>query len=123
MKANELRIGNLYFYEVQDSLSNPDRWLEPSVIDVHDLLYLDTFPDDESFQPMEINDDLLTGFGFEKSGDSHFQTKGMRIWKCSGMYICDKTGTILQYAHQLQNLFQSHNRSELPIDQLQIKAV
>lgn len=117
MKTNDLRIGNLYYYEVQDS---GDRSLDPAVIDVQDLLYLDTFPDDPSFQPMATTDELLLGWGFEKSDDTHFQIKGMKIWKCHGMYLCDKNGTILQFAHQVQNLYHSLHGTDLPTSNFQL---
>jgi hypothetical protein len=124
MKSNELRIGNLYYYLVQDSLDDRERWIEPSIIDVHDLLYLDTFPDDPDFHPMPITEELLIGFGFERISNPNMTAtwkwvKNSENWFIQSMdnpaqFYLNRTSIKINYAHQIQNLYHSITGEELP---------
>jgi len=56
--------------------------------------------------------------GFEECNftENHYNIKGMRIWKCNDMFLCDKTGVQLKYLHQLQNLYFALTGKELNIE-------
>jgi len=117
MKANELRIGNLYYYEVQDC---GERWLEPSVIDVHDLLYLDTFPDDPCFQPMTITEETILLLGAKPFAGKtyHLDSFKIAIFQDGAILFL---GSMLshrikvgQYIHNLQNIYFALTGTDLP---------
>ena len=52
MEAKDLRIGNLVNYNIVDSLDDRKQWLEESLIDASDLLYLEKHPNDTDFKPI-----------------------------------------------------------------------
>lgn len=134
MRAEELRIGNLHYYQMQDSMDERQRWLEPSLIDIEDLVHLNDNPDDPDYLPMELSHELLEGFGFNPHPrlKNHYELHKTNIhgdiitflhiyWVPSqkGFYVFgngvgSQIKQYFQYAHELQNLYNTLTKQELP---------
>jgi hypothetical protein len=59
MKANELRIGNLYEYRMYDELEKPKSWWEVCRIDHEDITRLCLYPEDKDYRAIPIKKELL----------------------------------------------------------------
>lgn len=142
MRAEELRIGNLHYYQMQDSMDERQRWLEPSLIDIEDLVHLNDNPDDPDYLPMELNLELIHSFGFENHPHlkNHYILKeknsiGEEIillhiyWVLNqkGFYVFgngvgSQINQYFQYAHELQNLYKAITKDELPTCYLKLSS-
>ena len=113
MEARELRIGNLVY-----DLSN-------ELIIVHGIDDIDVFNKNmgdiplHSINPIPITEEWFDRFGYSICGfkHNHLVVRGHRIWRCEGMWLCDKNGVIIKHVHQLQNLFFALTGKELELKQ------
>ena len=67
MNTASLRLGNWYYYLMQDHLDKRKVWLKPSQIDLDDLMILTKDPDDELFFEIPITKKILQNAGFQWS--------------------------------------------------------
>lgn len=121
MKSNEVRLGNLYFYQIYDQMEEIERWLEPSKIDQIDIDILDRMPDDPDFQPIPLSKDILQSVGFVwselHSGMvlGHFLIKKKKNrWH---VYHHLNKLSVIDSVHELQNLWHGIHLSELDLSQ------
>jgi hypothetical protein len=68
MNAQELRLGNYYYYHIIDELDERKEWDEVCRIDVMDLDYLLNYPDDKNYNHIPLTEDWLLKAEFD-----HFQ--------------------------------------------------
>lgn len=133
MRAEELRIGNLYYYQMEDSQDERQRWLEPSVIDIEDLVYLSENPDDPDYLPMVPSLELLESFGFQPHpylknhfilnktnhlGDEIILLHLYWVHNQKGFYVFgngvgSQITQYFQFAHELQNLYKTITNEEI----------
>jgi hypothetical protein len=108
MKANELRIGNLVNYLIEDNFEDPSKWYQETYIDAEDLLILSKKGCD-NYQPIPITEERLLKFGFEHWDIKAWAIKGkISIYKQDGVfwYIAHSGNEVcLEHVHQLQNLY------------------
>lgn len=127
MKANELRIGNLIEYKIEDELDERKEWWEVSKVDFQDLTWLDSNPEDSDFRPIKLTEEWLLKFWFKyreflndffiKIDNENIliiekEVIGFSMFKCEPnqrKYFLTK----IYYVHQLQNLFFSLCGEEL----------
>jgi hypothetical protein len=130
MKANELRIGNLVYYTIMDSLDERKRWDEVSTIDADDLSILEK-KEDLDYKPIPLTEEWLLKFGFTNSAIPNKKdiykdlTARMVMWFNDGNYaeldliqdskIISFKHSHVQYVHQLQNLYFALTSEELTI--------
>jgi hypothetical protein len=129
MKANELRIGNLIKYTIEDDLDERKKWSEVSEIDAEDILHLTKFKD-ENYNPIPITEEWLLKFGGIKNtfGDLIFFDIYFSPRMCLRYYkipneldlIQDKKiisfkSNHIKYIHQLQNLYFALTGEELTL--------
>jgi hypothetical protein len=129
MKANELRIGNLFEYHIDDEQGN--EWII-SEIDPTDLVDMSLYPDD--YRPLKLTTELLERLGFTPFREikqeeytikispnyrllilgSHKNEPVHLIERKSGgwRFIVTPIAKIT-YAHQLQNLYFALTGKEL----------
>lgn len=118
-------MGNLYWYQMIDSQDERERWLEQSVIDTDDLIWLFSNPDDPDFMPIEISEEWLLKSGFVKDEEydntfnlqisvfNGFTTITIDIRAC--VLLLDAMEIKIKHIHQLQNLFHALTGEELQI--------
>lgn len=116
----EFRIGNLINYRIVDEIDERKEWLEVSQIDYNNLRFFGIKNEmNQDYQPIEINEEWLIKFGFEKIIDNEFtlryelkkdprfdyflpkhnlKTFGLRFTGCTFF-------DIVKYVHQLQNFY------------------
>lgn len=122
MKAQELRIGNLYHYNMIDTQDERGKWKEVATVDILDLMHLNEHPDDPNFIPIPIDGEWVEKFGFDKPALSyigktiHITSYGKNndMW----MVALNKNNGILRtikYVHELQNLYYAVTGEELTI--------
>jgi len=126
----EFRIGNLINYRIVDKMDERKEWLEVSEIDYDDLRIFGIKHEmNEDYQPIEINEEWLMKFGFEKIIDNEFtlryelkkdtrfdyflpkhnlKTFGLRF---QGSTFFD----VVKYVHQLQNFYFALTGRELTV--------
>ena len=112
MRANELRIGNLVNYLIEDNLEDPSKWYQETYIDAEDLLILSKKGCD-NYQPIPITEEWLLKFHW--NGYNYLSINSyFKLDKDGRLYYCnDFTGIILEYVHQLQNLYFALKGEEL----------
>jgi hypothetical protein len=118
MTPRELRIGNDVYYN--------DKVISISVIGLEEYEYLgDTHSkstlDRRDYQPIPITEQWLLDFGFERIGNKYRLIRGFH-WltvNCYSIYIFDEQITLIDYVHQLQNLYFALTGTELELKQLQ----
>ena len=129
MEANELRIGNLIEYRIQDDLDDRKDWWEVSKIDATDLCILESNIDYD-FRPIPLTEEWLLKFGFNKE----YQKGYIGIDVCNSDFVLTEplkmgewqtnytfqfeTGSVpkfkeIKYVHQLQNLYFALTGEEL----------
>jgi hypothetical protein len=119
IQANELRIGNLISYTIEDDLDERKKWSEVSEIDAVDILHLTKFKD-KNYKPIPLTEDWLLKFGFEKSS-YYYEIKGIAISLGEdGRTILNGCGEVnakhCVYVHQLQNLYFALTGQELTLN-------
>lgn len=117
MKASELRLGNLYWYQMYDKQDECERWLEQSIIDTDDLIWLVGNPDDPDFMPIQITEEWLLKFGFKFAPETYVWWINSNIGVFKLQTEEDKISfdwwSEILFVHQLQNLFHSLTGEEL----------
>ena len=63
-------------------------------------------------KPILLTEEWLLKFGFSIFKNMYF-IKGMQIWKCNDLFLCNKNGIYIKYVHQLQNLYFALTGKEL----------
>lgn len=111
LSANELRIGNYVEYLIFDEIDEPKEYWSVSTIDANDIVCIDSEAN-ENYRPISISKEWLLSFGYERI-NNHFYIRGHAVWICNDMFVCDKNGVVLNYVHELQNLYFSLTKNEL----------
>jgi hypothetical protein len=112
IEARELRIGNYIssMYEegvtVIKSIVEDKNWGGYFVVTENNKTSI------TMVKPILLTEEWLIKFGFSVFKDMYF-IKGMQIWKCNDMFLCDKNGIYIKYVHQLQNLYFALREKEL----------
>lgn len=125
MKANELRIGNLAEYHIEDELDERKEWWEVITIDSDDINWLEKEePETIDYRPKPLTEEWLLKFGFEKD-ETYTNSinpfldyiKGnLRISMPYFSLEFGDGGTMeLKHVHQLQNLYFALTGTELQI--------
>ena len=120
MEANELRIGNLIEYRIQDDLDDRKDWWEVSKIDATDLCILESNIDYD-FRPIPLTEEWLLKFGFKKYGKttlfkkSNVTLNSMDIGhnRGDGFTLNYIPFVKVQHVNQLQNLYFALTGEEL----------
>lgn len=135
IKANELRIGNIVGFLMEDSVDEREEWYEPNIINVTDLVYLSNreirhkdFPPDKQVKPdyipLPITEEWLLKLGFIKGTDLFFLpipnlSCEIHATFYRGGYVIELQNHLLpivtevEYVHQLQNIYYSLTNTEL----------
>ena len=131
MKANEIRIDNLLFYDTGESV-------ETNFVDWEDIkmCYVDNEYFNEHYSAIPLTEDWLLKFGFKQNLDKWFEINyftdctlsaekmGILINLCSNRCAILDTDTDQQsamtakriyYVHQLQNLYHALTGEELTL--------
>jgi len=108
MKASELRIGNIVYFNDNDVHTITGR----------DILDLDLYPLDDSFTPIPLSEQWLVKFGFEE-----VERYGKGVWMVHDFILifypdecllCDCDIDVkIKHVHQLQNLYFALTGEEL----------
>ena len=120
LSANELRIGNYVFGKSPER----EKWEEPYIIGLWDLESLLYHKERINIKPIPITEEWLLKLGFHKIAEDDFDKTfgiGQISIRKSKLYISDKSGVylnqkriaIIQYVHQLQNLYFALTGQEL----------
>jgi hypothetical protein len=132
MKAQELRIGNLYYYHIEDSMDDRKEWDEVNRIDVFDLVHLSKHPDDSDYRPIPLTEEILLKAGFEKHRNSGMPggdhnayyyygpislTIDFELGSSNHNYDCQSVDGArkLEYLHELQNLYYALTHEKLEV--------
>ena len=120
MKATELRIGNLVNYNnLQCKISVPDF----AVFEMYERKKLEL----SSYQPIPLTEEWLLKFGFEEHpsrlfvfqkewGEDEIEYINKSQYQgCYEFQLCGSRVKIIQYVHQLQNLYFALTGNELEI--------
>jgi hypothetical protein len=116
MKANELRIGNLVCF-ISDVGPEPE-YIETtvSILDIEHAIKQPEF-----FNGIQLTEERLVRFGFELQVSELFHKKGYDLEFVTDGYVEFYFGEyggyfiVLQYIHQLQNLYFALTGEELEI--------
>ena len=131
MKATELRIGNLCYYRIIDSLDERKEWDEINTIDVEDISAIQNIKTKE-YTPIPITEEWLVRFGFKKHRSDFYimlDTPDFHLnlmiskdgfypsieqtpeFASEDVQICYLNK--IEYVHQIQNLFFTLTGKEL----------
>ena len=123
MKAQELRLGNLIEYKIKDELDERKEWWAANKLDILDLTWLYSNPEDTNFRPIKLTEEWLLKFGFKKDKNGIFYIdlfthylELMYSMECYYPVYIQKSamsseneqriGLInLEFVHELQNLY------------------
>ena len=117
MKANELRIGNLFQYQTSKGYD----------YDVFTTKYIQDLiddPQDDFFEPIPLTEDWLVKMGFDKKKIGRNQFNMLFNWTNNidiiqyddGSFYFDNSIMVkIEYVHQLQNLYFALTGEELTI--------
>jgi hypothetical protein len=126
----EFRIGNLINYRIVDEKDERKEWFEVSEIDYNDLRIFGIKHEiNQNYQPIEINEEWLMKFGFEKIIDNEFTLRyelkkdprfdyffSKHNLKTFGLRFQGSTFfNVVKYVHQLQNFYFALTGHELNI--------
>lgn len=127
MKANELRIGNLAEYHIEDELDERKEWWEVITIDSDDINWLEKEePETIDYRPITLTEEWLLKFGFESIENSgffrkYYNDKYYLLYNPKQQYteICVNSicggQSKTKYIHQIQNLYFALTGTELEI--------
>jgi len=133
LSAQDLRIGNLHLYTVEDKHDERGVWDELAVIDAEDLVYLSNYPDDNNYKPVPLTEDWLLRAGFyseeffedsrpiyvlDIDGEESFYVDWDTLQPVETGYNIAKVK--IEHVHQLQNLFFAIRGKELEFKDLKI---
>jgi hypothetical protein len=127
MKAQEVRLGNYYFYHIVDKYDERGEYDEVCQIDAEDFRILESF-DCPEYKPIPLDEEWLLKFGFtkrratylyyKKDGVELFYVKGKKrdAHHLNGFYYENFLPLLpVDYLHQLQNLYFALTGKELEI--------
>lgn len=114
MQSKDLRIGN-YIKDTFDVKKYEVRQLE--LEDFSAMLNYKISKHRNTYNPVELNDEWLVKFGFEKYEFDHkenqYRYKDRLIVLRDGKFVDYGSSVILQYVHELQNLYYAITGVEL----------
>lgn len=129
LKANELRIGNLYIHPLlSDPIKSAEDMFEDTVLVVnsHTIQVASRVGDDWVGKPLPISSDILEQFGFKYQHDqeegwyiSSGDIYSVRVWENGNGWFFSPSpdySKSIKYVHQLQNIFFSLTETELIIN-------
>ena len=113
MKVNELRIGNLIEYRIQDDLDDRKDWWEVSKIDATDLCILESNIDYD-FRPIPLTEEWLLKLGFEYDKEYDIYFIDDFAIRGKDFVLCDIDIEVkFEYVHRLQNSYFELKNKEL----------
>lgn len=120
MKAQELRIGNLYYYKMVDKCDERKEWEEVTEIDSMDFDHLLKSPDDQSYNPIPLTADWLERCGCKKLRDGMYRfgrfdlrwVERYKFWNVTEI-ACQAYITKVEFVHEWQNVVAVLNGYEL----------
>jgi len=129
MKEQELRIGNLFYYHIEDSMDKRKKWDEVSTIDAQDIDYLIRNPDDEDYKPIPLTEEWLLKFHTKEEIEKNTRfpneitiyDRFLFIWKENYKYWYVITSyhkeylTKIEFVHEYQNFIFSLTGEELTL--------
>jgi len=136
MKANELRIGNLIQYKIEDLLDVRKVFNEVNVVDSMDISYIsdcEKLNSEHTYSPIPINKEWLVNLGFKRieqddkgnelcntlysiSHKGNLGTIDLDLWQWDSWQF-DNCSYSIKYVHQLQNLYFALTGEELTLAQ------
>ena len=114
-----MKIQENYFYKLDNSKEVKVVWKKYDKANILEIgiEYPTAIVDLDRFSGIPLTDEWLVKFGFEESefvfSKNMYFIKGMQIWKCNDMFLCDKNGIYIKHVHQLQNLYFALTGKEL----------
>lgn len=111
MESRDLRVGNYLLYN--DRVVIVDEILFEGINLTHEGAEYEY----RDLKPIELSEEILLKCGFVPCSiiENNFNIKGMCIWKCNDMFLCDKNGVHIKHLHQLQNLYWCLTNKELNV--------
>lgn len=110
MEIRDLRVGNYLTFKGSSRVNvKLDRFdLSAILCNEDEVLH---------YEPIELTEEVLLKCGFVPCSiiENNFNIKGMCIWKCNDMFLCDKNGVHIKHLHQLQNLYYALCNEELNV--------
>jgi len=110
IKANELRLGNLFLYNYKTDLISSVEWIQPDSVNITferqpDLVNgVVCSPSD--LMPIELTETLLSKLGFFDKGFGDFKKGQLRLSRESkNHFVTNGFMVEIQFIHQLQNLY------------------
>ena len=128
MKKEDLRIGNLCYYKVEDSLDERKEWNEGNVIDALDLVAIsqcEIAKTKSNYEPIPLTAEWLKKFGAKNTIDVywisisnlkaefHFEVYEKEIVTTIKSDFCNLILDQIKYVHELQNLYYALTKDEL----------
>jgi hypothetical protein len=132
MKNIELRIGNLVYYHIEDSMDERKEYDEISTIDYDDLRILTEFKDNPEYKPIPLTQEWLLKFHSddeieiskrfpdEITIDDRFifiWEQGLKYWYVVTAYHKEYL-TKIEFVHEYQNFIFALTGEELSIVEL-----
>ena len=115
MKATELRLGNLVYYKIKDSMDERLEWDEIAHIDWDDLRILTNFENNSDYKPIPLTEEWLLKFGFDKAVNGWWSSDEIFSYRDGYFGFGVDRHTKIQYVHELQNLYFALTGEELTI--------
>lgn len=127
LKAQDLRIGNLVEYRIEDELDSRKEWWEVTAIDSDDINWLEKeSPESTDYRPIPLTEEWLLKFDeMKKFGSTiyipimnlkaeiHFEIYGNEIVSTIKSDFANLILDRIKYVHQLQNLYFALSGTEL----------
>ncbi len=114
MKANEVRLGNLHYYFIDDPINDPATYMVHGYIEHYDFELMELSPDSNDYHPIPLTEEWLLKLGFVKRGiyyhfPHHDIFKLEQYKKKNAYWLRYHSESIdcvrINYVHSLQNLY------------------
>jgi hypothetical protein len=114
MKANELRLGNLFIEEHSDKI------IEVIGLEKNKIIFSGMFLDKWQAKPIPLTEEWLLKFGFSIHEDGYITCPNGYQWilHLDNEFEFEALNIIVVYVHQLQNLYFALTNKELTIKQI-----
>lgn len=116
LKAQELRIGNLVEYRIEDEFDSRKQWWAVTAIDSEDINWLEKeAPESTDYRPIPLTIEWIKNFGLEKNNCYPYKFLNGFLKIRNGIYFYKyyDLDIELKYVYQLQNLYFALSGTEL----------